>query len=423
MNTELDELLNSSKFSGKQLGRIFILDDIDALNHNSERHQKFTPSVTAEDLKKLIEGLQKTPEGIRVLHVYKKLSIALYSIYNYSQTVIQQAQNGFFRLLGQSQSILNSTETSRLLSKFPMAITKKELDATRKKSVENARSKQISLAQALLGEIHFFYGKREKSPNAQEVKEALETLVTDSYLCGLRCNQDIITEGCVHFGIKSAGEKTKEALSAEVVKTFLKERHFGQSIEKLSEFIYQQASALFSEAFKNPQAFISRFPEGSISPSDMRDVIRALWYSIACSFFDEGYTTKEIIQSNLETLFEEYIRLVIPFARFNKPSVEKMVLEEIFQCAPLKYHYAPYKDGLRLCDIVEAPEERTGGTQEGFNALLRYADRLEPLLTGKAGETLFKTLKDPKTTAKACSTMSTVGELADKGSQYCIFLM
>lgn len=416
-NRNLSEILKKSKLTAEEVGQFILKVNIDKINKHTVDSDN-TPILTDDVLKRLFDAVPSSEKSRRIISTYQALSETLTAIYNYSQSIYQQGLFAFYKVLGELRVIIQCSETFDLMASLPLALTKEELEATKKKSLETVSGYRIPLAEAWIGDIRHFFNVYSKGKKQAKIEKALDTVINDSYLCGLRCNQDIVTEGGVHFGLEIEDKNTTRALIDETRKNLFKAHNF-KTDRELSEFIYLRAQLLLREIFEDPQAFLSRFSVGALEPSDFQDIIKSLFGALSSAIYNRELSSKkpEVASNELHIVLENYVINVKASARL-KNTAPKLVLEQIFGCAPLKYHYAPYENGLSIRSVLERLIEATGNTQEGFNAFLRYIDVLEPLFTGEEGKAIFKTLKDPKATSKAYSTKKTVGELANKGDFY-----
>ena len=427
MNRKLSALLKRGNLSGQEAGWIYVLSQIDRINLHSLGPDKYKPYCSAEDVQTALSAVSKTKQDLRALSAYQSLGTALISIYNYSQSAFQQSQHGHYKLIGQLQKHVSDLSKANIFLNLPMLISNKELEATKKKSLEAVRSRKLSLSQAWLRYINdafqsYVTGKRGFK---SELERALEAPVTDSYLCGLRCNQCTITEGGIE--INALTWPAVKKIVFDEIKRNLYKHHKTKSEKKLLENIHHNVQEAICEYFSDSEAFISSLSDYEGRPIGKDGIARTLANTLTASGSDAEIGDLEGNRGKgLDVLLSDYVSLFrMTFVKDcqQEAITRKSVLEKVFDCVPLKHRFKPYYNGLKVRDIVAKAEESTGGTQEGFNAFLRYIDGLEPLFTGEEEKALFKTLKDPKATAKACSTMSTVGELADKGDPYSLSLL
>lgn len=419
-NRKLSEFLKKPNRTAEEVGRFILKVNIDKVNKHTIDSDN-TPILTDKVLALLFKDLTSSAKTLNIIATYQSLSGALASISNYSQSLYQQGLFAYYKILGELRVSGKSSESFHIIESLPLALTREELNATKKKSFETVRNREISLAEAWLGGIKKFFDIYSNGPKQTKIEKALDTVITDAYLCGLRCNQDIVSDGGVHFGLDVEDEKTNKALMEETKKNILK-AHNIKTEKALGEAIYRRAQILIREIFENPQAFLCRFPEGAFSPSDIIEIFRSIYGVFSSALYSVVLNVKHYSANPFVIGFENYAINVKASARW-KDTASKLVLEQIFGCEPLKYHYAQYKKGLTVRGVLNRLIESTGNTQEGFDAFLRYIDCLEPLFIGKEGKALFKKLKDSSATAKAYSTIYTVGELADKKDIYCLDLL
>lgn len=425
MKRELSAILKKGSISGIEAGKIILRTNIDNLNGIGDpKHKQL---FTNAELMQIYKAVPSSVEEQNNYETYQCVSRALIAVHNYNKTLIQEAQNSKNGILLQLEKFKKDFQIAECVSSFPLPLTQPELDACKRKSRAEVRKQKISLGEVWLNEIQTQVGRylgRGSADMIPEVDKALDTIVTDSYLCSLPCNQDLITEGGIRFSELNQNEKA-EALLQEAIDNLLK--HFDmKSDAELPKTIYNRAQIVFRELFDDSENFIQSIkadaPEG-ISITGILDGIGfSFWMCFVATRFNE------LLNKNPLEIINVYLTSILLKAskKREKESLftQRKVFEKIFGFAPLNYRPIPRKDGVTVRHILQDAYKRTGGTQEGFCALLPYLEGLKPIFEcTDEGKEMLEAIQDPEAVESAFKTMQQIGKLADDGSSYCDYLV
>lgn len=421
MKRELSAILKKGSISGIEAGKIILRTNIDNLNGIGDpKHKQL---FTNAELMQIYKAVPSSVEEQNNYETYQCVSRALIAVHNYNKTLIQEAQNAKNGILLQLEKFKKDFQIAECVSSFPLPLKQQELDACKRRSRAEVRKQKISLGEVWLNEMQtqvWRYLGRGSADLIPEVDKALDTIVTDSYLCSLPSNQDLITEGGIRFSELNQNKKA-EALRQEVIGNLLK--HFNMKDEaELPKTLYRRAQIVFRELFDDSESFIQSIKADAPKDISITGILDGIGFSFWMCFVATRFNN--LLNKNPLEIINIYLTSIL--LRITKKRereslfTQRKVFEKIFGFAPLNFRPIPYEEGLTVRIILQDAYRCTGGTQEGFCALLPYLEGLKPIFEcTEEGKEMIEAIQNPEAVESAFKTMQTIGNLADDGSPYC----
>lgn len=176
MAQKIDALLSKTRWSGADVGKAILLNLChDFKNKGAADHKPLFSQSELDRMQRSIETEKDRREYNAYVHLYN----GLVDMYNLSQGNMQQAQNGYYRLLMYITNAKQAEDMKRIVQSIPLIMTQKQYDEIAEKRTAEKRAFESTFSDVILTAVNYFVGdyytQREPS-TPPTVNAALEAL-------------------------------------------------------------------------------------------------------------------------------------------------------------------------------------------------------------------------------------------------------
>lgn len=252
MAQKIDTLLSKTKWSGADVGKAILLNLChDFKNKGAADHK---PLFSQNELERMQRSIE-TDKDRRDYNAYVHLYNGLVDMYNLSQGNMQQAQNGYYRLLMYITNAKQAEDMKRIVQSIPLIMTEKQYNEIAEKRTTEKRQYESTFSDVVLTAINYFVGDyytKEKADISSTVNTALEALKKEPLTNELLLKA-INTEFQIGY-YRFPDGKTSESMS---------EQEFQEELLKYKPFTEYPAlaEAAAKDYFDNPTPPSSSFSE------------------------------------------------------------------------------------------------------------------------------------------------------------------
>lgn len=180
MATNINSLLNKKKWKGEEIGKALILNLVNDFKHKSEPVHK--PLFSQSDLDRMTASIESERDG-KAYNAYINLYNGVLDGHNRSEANLQQAQNGYYRLLMYVTNAEQAENAKRVMEQFPVIMTEKQYKETVEKAENEKRAIEESYSGLFFHAIEYYTGQRSgaKPTVPKPIKEILARLKKEPF--------------------------------------------------------------------------------------------------------------------------------------------------------------------------------------------------------------------------------------------------
>lgn len=180
MPININALLKKKKWKGEEIGKALILNLVNDFKHKSEPNHK--PLFSQSDLNRMTSSIE-TERDSKAYNAYINLYNGVIYEHNRAEANIQQAQNGYYRLLMYVSNAEKAENVKLIMKQFPLIMTEKQY----KETVEKLEARRSAFEENYSGVFFHalqyytdcYAGPKVKTP--KPIKEALEALKQEPF--------------------------------------------------------------------------------------------------------------------------------------------------------------------------------------------------------------------------------------------------
>lgn len=154
---DIKSLLNKKKWKGEEIGKALILNLVNDFKHKSEPDHK--PLFSQSDLDRMTASIESERDG-KAYNAYINLYNGVLDGHNRSEANLQQAQNGYYRLLMYVTNAEQAENAKRVMEQFPVIMTEKQYKETVEKAENEKRAIKESYNGLFFHAIEYYTGQR-----------------------------------------------------------------------------------------------------------------------------------------------------------------------------------------------------------------------------------------------------------------------
>lgn len=296
---DIKHLLNKKKWRGEEIGKALILNLVNDFKHKSDPNHK--PLFSQSDLDRMTSSIDTERDG-KAYNSYINLYNGVLDGHNRSEANMQQAQNGYYRLLMYVTNAEQAENAKRIMEQFPVIMTEKQYKETVEKLEAEKRSFEESYNGLFFHAIQYYtgyyVGVKTKTP--KPIKEALAALKKEPFT-----NHEILAAINREYGegyyTLPDGRRSDE-MSIEEWREALKEQYL-----KTHQATINGEKASFEGTLKtfNEQRLIRQYRrlyEGEIehTDDDIEDEFQTAWH-----YYDDppaGLTKWDVLAGDYDML-------------------------------------------------------------------------------------------------------------------------
>ena len=179
MASNINGLLSQKKWTGEEVGRALITHFIESYIELCIPSQK--PSLSVKDLERMKATLEQDHDR-KAYNRYVRLYEAIVEAMNTAQTMEQQFYHGFYRLLNVVQGATSAAVAYQSVFDYPIIMTQKQYDESRKRAEDRARGIKDTPA-ALLFHAISYYAKEaaQKKKLPKPIKALMDDMKKQQY--------------------------------------------------------------------------------------------------------------------------------------------------------------------------------------------------------------------------------------------------
>lgn len=170
---DVKRLLKRKGRTGAEVGKLLLT----SLAYDVEQQKAGNPNPKALFKKNefsIIEGKLEKDSDLVAYGVYSDIYRALVENYNYANSLTQQVDNGFFRMLYNFSELEKNEDAQEALSNTPLILTKKQYKEYKEKSILKVKAYKESFSSLLFTHLETYLEDISKAP--KEIQAILKKL-------------------------------------------------------------------------------------------------------------------------------------------------------------------------------------------------------------------------------------------------------